>query len=77
MILIKKGFNAILLSWHVLHVSGNTNNDTNAGTFTFNCNNDSSNRNRNNGSQLAVSSKALNSCSMDGANMSTQYSLVA
>jgi len=28
-----------LLGWHVLHVSGNTNNSANAGTFTFNGNN--------------------------------------
>jgi hypothetical protein len=41
-------------TWHVLHVSGNANNGSNAGTFTFNGNNDSSNRNRNIGTHLAV-----------------------
>jgi hypothetical protein len=40
----------------VVHVSRNTNNGTNAGTFNVNANNDSSNANRNIGRQLAVSS---------------------
>jgi hypothetical protein len=41
---------------HVVHVSRNANNGTNAGVFNVNANNDSSNANRNIGSQLAVSS---------------------
>lgn len=41
---------------HVVIVSGNANNGTNAGTFIVNANNDSSNRNRNIGTHLAVSS---------------------
>jgi hypothetical protein len=41
---------------HVVHVSRNANNGTNAGTFYVNANNDSSNANRNIGSHLAVSS---------------------
>ena len=40
---------------HVVNVSSNANNGTNAGTFYVNANNDSSNRNRNIGTQLAVS----------------------
>jgi hypothetical protein len=39
---------------HVVHVSSNANNGTNAGTFYVNANNDASNRNRNIGAQLAV-----------------------
>ena len=38
---------------HVVHVSSNANNGTNAGTFYLNSNNSSSNRNRNIGTQLA------------------------
>ena len=41
---------------HVVNVSSNANNGTNAGTFIVNANNDSSNRNRNIGTHLAVSS---------------------
>jgi hypothetical protein len=41
---------------HVVHVSSNANNGTNAGTFYLNSNNDSSNANRNIGSQHAVCS---------------------
>jgi hypothetical protein len=41
---------------HVVHVSSNANNGTNAGTFNVNANNDSSNANRNIGTHLAVSS---------------------
>jgi hypothetical protein len=40
---------------HVVHVSSNANNGTNAGTFQVNANNDSSNANRNIGTHLAVS----------------------
>lgn len=39
---------------HVVHVSGNTNNGSNASVFTVNANNAASNRNRNIGSHLAV-----------------------
>lgn len=42
---------------HVVHVSRNANNGTNAGTFYVNSNNDSSNANRNIGAQHAVSCK--------------------
>ena len=38
---------------HMVHVSSNANNGTNADTFTVNSNNDSSNRNRTIGTQLA------------------------
>ena len=41
---------------HVVYVSSNANNGSNAGTFYVNANNDSSNRNRNIGAQLAVRS---------------------
>jgi hypothetical protein len=41
---------------HVVIISSNANNGTNAGTFIVNANNDSSNRNRNIGTHLAVSS---------------------
>ena len=37
----------------VVHVSRNTNNGANAGTFNVNANNDSSNANRNIGTQLS------------------------
>jgi len=39
---------------HVVNVSRNANNGTNAGTFNVNANNDSSNRNRNIGTRLAA-----------------------
>jgi hypothetical protein len=42
---------------HVVHVSRNANNGTNAGAFYVNANNTASNRNRNNGTHLAVCSK--------------------
>jgi hypothetical protein len=42
---------------HVVQVSSNANNGTNAGTFNVNANNDSSNANRNIGTHLAVSSE--------------------
>ena len=42
---------------HVVNVSGNANNGTNAGTFIVNANNDASNRNRNIGAHLAVKNK--------------------
>jgi len=42
---------------YVVHVSSNTNNGANAGTFYVNANNDSSNRNRNIGAHLVGSCK--------------------
>ena len=39
---------------HVVHVSSNANNGTNAGTFYLNSDNDSSNANRNIGTQHEI-----------------------
>lgn len=61
---------------HVVIVSSNANNGTNAGRFILNANNDSSNSNRNIGTQLAVSSADETSPFPYGENMSIQYSLV-
>jgi len=44
---------------HVVNVSRNANNGTNAGTFNVNANNDSSNRNRNIGTRLAANRTRL------------------
>lgn len=43
-----------MLHDHVVYVSRNANNGTNAGTFNVNSNNDATNVNRNIGTQLAV-----------------------
>lgn len=54
-------------SGHVVNVSSNANNATNAGTFNVNANNAASNSNRNIGSHLAESStSAAIPCSFGG-----------
>jgi hypothetical protein len=45
---------------HVVHVSSNANNGTNAGTFNVNSNNDSSNANRNIGTRRVLLNFSLN-----------------
>ena len=53
--------------FHVVYVSSNANNGTNAGTFNVNANNASSNSNRNIGTHLAVSNHSeSNPCPAKG-----------